>query len=96
MSRLPSPDEVLDLWRRGASYQEIASKYGVSRSQVRRVCDRARGNGTNTANKDRTFTHVGSAPVKHRTTSGTGGNQLRSKFLTIDDCDDLLREWGVR
>lgn len=104
--KLPPDSEVAALHLSGWKYRQIADRYSVTIAQVFKAMERWNGrqghqHAIKRVHDDRSFTAAGRQPVDHRDT-GTGigfgkvEDPYRVRHTSLNDCADLLREWGVQ
>lgn len=104
--KLPADSEVAALNECGWTQAQIAERYGVNRNVVFKAIARWKGRPTHDdlikkVHDDERFTRAGKQPVEHRDTGegfgfGKAIDTYRVRRTSLNDCDDLLREWGVR
>jgi hypothetical protein len=104
MRKLPPDSEVYALQQQGMTTREIADRYGTQRPAVATAIRRHLGtNRIGIRPKmavDMRFVKVGAQPVEHRDTGEdkTFGEIIpvyKVRHTSLNDCRDLLREWGV-
>lgn len=106
MRKLPSDHDVAMLRSCGWKVKDICDRYGVSRLPVYEALKRWKGqqsrhSETSSLHKDRRFIAAGAQAVDHRDTGeGIGFGRAfptgKVYHTTLNDCRDLLREWGVK
>lgn len=95
------------LRKSGKTYAEIAAIYGCHPTLVYQHVAEISGTGPRVWNKatlsDQSFIRAGAAPIEHRDTGKGGVEAFKADAAgwfhveptTIDECADLLKEWGA-
>ena len=103
-SRSPvTDDQIAEMHAGGMTYAQIGEAIGASGNWAYERAERARGRGHNAIHDDIRFVKAGSQPVEHRDTGKGGVEAFKTDAAgwfhveptTIDECADLLKEWGA-
>lgn len=95
--------EIAEMHAGGMTFAQVGEALGISGDWARERAERARGRGHKALHDDRSFIKVGALPVEHRDTGKGGVEAFKADAIgwfhveptTIDECTDLLKEWGA-